>query len=248
MIKEKYSIEALQKFLEREKVSTIDQLKRVLGTSVRMTVFRKLTEIGYQTSYSHNAKFYALKRLCEFDEDGLWSYQNVWFSVYGTLLEAGRTIINRSTAGYSVAELDKALHVSTKQSLLHLHKKALIDREKVVGIFVYFSSDKTVRKKQLLERRELTALQPEDLGADVLADELKAAIILFYSLLDQRQRRFFAGLESLQIGGDAKVARILGIDPHTVSKGRNQLLTQDKSDGARKPGAGRQPVEKKHQK
>ncbi|MDT5026431.1 MAG: hypothetical protein QOE61_2857, partial [Micromonosporaceae bacterium] len=29
----------------------------------------------------------------------------------------------------------------------------------------------------------------------MLPDELKAAIILFYSLLDERQRRLYAGLE-----------------------------------------------------
>src|SRR3990167_3249656 len=248
MSKEKYSATALQELFEREKIATIDQLKRALGSNVRMTVLRKLTELGYQTSYSHNARFYTLRRLCEFDEDGLWLHQNVWFSVYGTLLETGRALINRSTAGYSVAELDKALHVSTKQSLLHLNKKALIDREKIGGIFIYFSTDDKVRKEQLLERKELTALTFEDLSVDVLAHELKAAIILFYSFLDQRQRRFFAGLESMQIGGDAKVARILGIDPHTVSKGRNQLLAQDESEGARKHVSGRHMVEKKHRK
>ena len=248
MVEEKYSAKALQKFFEREKIATIDQLKSALGSNVRMTVLRKLAELGYQTSYSHNAKFYTLKWLCEFDEDGLWPHRNVWFSVHGTLLETGRTIINRSPAGYSVAELDQALHVSTKQSLLHLNKKALLDREKVGGIFVYFSTDERIRKEQFLERKGLTTLTSKDLGVDVLAHELKAAIILFYSLLDQRQRRFFAGLESMQIGGDAKVARILGIDPHTVSKGRNQLLAQDDCEGVRKRGSGRQMVEKKHRK
>jgi hypothetical protein len=40
----------------------------------------------------------------------------------------------------------------------------------------------------------------ERVSEGVLAHELKAAIILFFSLLDERQRRFFAGLESLKIG------------------------------------------------
>lgn len=209
-----------------------------------MTVLRKLTELGYQTSYSHNAKFYTLKRLCEFDQDGLWSHRNAWFSVYGTLLETGRTIINRSASGYSVAELDEALHVSTKPSLLHLNKKEWIGREKIGGLFVYFSMEESVRKQQLRARQARSASPSEDLGNDVLAHELQAAIVLFYSLLDQRQRRFFAGLESMPIGGDAKVARILGIDPHTVSKGRHQLLDQDGSAGLRQRGSGRDTVEK----
>ena len=247
MSDEKYNAKDLQKFLLKEKVSTIEQLKRVLGTSVRMTVLRKLSELGYQTSYSNNAKFYTLKQLCEFDTDGLWSHRKVWFSVYGTLLETGRAIINRSPAGFSVTELNDTVHVSTKQALLHLYKKKLIVREKIDGVFVYFSVEKEMRKRQLFARKDLAATPSEGLDDDVLAHELKAAIVLFYGLLDQRQRRFFAGLESMQLGGDAKVARILGIDPHTVAKGRNQLLAEDVNGGARRP-SGRLTVEKKHQK
>ena len=53
---------------------------------------------------------------------------------------------------------------------------------------------------------------------DVLPDELKAAIILFFSLLDERERRVYAGLESLKLGygGDRQMAEILGLDVSTV--------------------------------
>jgi hypothetical protein len=85
----------------------------------------------------------------------------------------------------------------------------------------------------------------------VLAHELKAAIILFFSLLDERQRRFFAGLESLKIGqgGDARIAQLLGVDPHTVAKGRRELLERDiEAEGIRKRGGGRPSTEKKPRK
>jgi hypothetical protein len=43
---------------------------------------------------------------------------------------------------------------------------------------------------------------------EVSPDELKAAIILFYGLLDEQQRRLFAGLESIRLGhgGDTSSA------------------------------------------
>ena len=55
---------------------------------------------------------------------------------------------------------------------------------------------------------------------DVLPDELKAAIILFFSLLDERERRVYAGLESLKLGygGDRQMAEILGLDVSTVAR------------------------------
>lgn len=248
MIDLRYRAADLKRFLKKAKIGTIAELQHALGGSVRMTVFRKLAELGYQTSYSHNGRFYSLKELCEFGSDGLWSHQDVWFSVYGTLLETGRNFIGQSPAGYSVHELDEALHVSTKQSLLHLSNNNKIAREKVGGVYVYFSADEGQRRRQIHARGGLVAAHSPSVEEDVLAHELKAAIILFYSVLDERQRRFFAGLESIQMGrgGDAKVARLLGIDPHTVAKGRSELLERDLGGGTvRKRGSGRKRLEKK---
>lgn len=88
-------------------------------------------------------------------------------------------------------------------------------------------------------------------SADEVPDELKAAIVLFFSLLDEKQRRLFAGLESLKLGygGDQRIAEIVGMDPHTVAKGRRELIEQDFQTGRiRKAGGGRKRVEKKRQK
>ena len=67
-------------------------------------------------------------------------------------------------------------------------------------------------------------------------------------MLDERQRRMYAGLESLKCGwgGDTRIAGLLGIDAGTVARGRKQLLTQDiERQRVRRPGGGRQPLEKK---
>jgi len=75
--------------------------------------------------------------------------------------------------------------------------------------------------------------------------------VLFFSLLDERKRRLYAGLESLKWGhgGDRKVANLLGLDEKTVARGRRELLDQDLDyDGVRKPGGGRRPLKKGLQK
>ncbi|MHB8296061.1 MAG: hypothetical protein ACYDH5_15870 [Acidimicrobiales bacterium] len=58
----------------------------------------------------------------------------------------------------------------------------------------------------------------------VLPEELKAAIVLFYSLLDERQRRLYAGLEAMKVGhgGDAQFAEPLGIEPGTRRPGQGR--------------------------
>jgi hypothetical protein len=246
-----YQATELKQLLETRKVCTVQELMQALGTSVRMTVFRKLQDLPYVTSYSHRGKYYALKPLCKFDERGLWEHRDAWFSVYGTLLATGKQFVDQSPAGYSAAELDGLLHVQTKQALLHLYQQSLVDREKFDGVVVYLAREVRERQRQSVARRQMVAGEFDRVSAGVLAHELKAAIILFFSLLDERQRRYFAGLESLKIGqgGDARIANLLGVDPHTVAKGRRELLQRDiEAQGVRKPGSGRPSAEKKRRK
>jgi hypothetical protein len=50
-------------------------------------------------------------------------------------------------------------------------------------------------------------------------------------------------------GGDSLLAEFLGLDPHTIARGRRQLLDQDFEVGRiRHSGAGRKAVEKKRPK
>lgn len=245
---EKYDSDAIYRLLKSRKICTLDELMACLGTDVRKTVFRKLAEIEYQTSYSHYGKYYALKSCCKFDDTGLWNIDKAWFSVHGTLLETTRQFVERSTAGYSADELNQLLHVSTKQSLLSLQTKELLIRQKFFRNFVYFSVDDGHRRKQILARGSCQQARVE-MDQELLAHEVKAAIILFFSLLDERQRRLFAGMEAIRTGkgGDARISEFLGVDPHTVAKGRRELLSQDIDvERLRQSGAGRKKQEKKH--
>lgn len=100
-------------------------------------------------------------------------------------------------------------------------------------------------------RLEQPSVAASGVRAAEISDELGAGIILFSSLLDEQQRRLYAGLESLKLGrgGDHQIAEFLQLDPHTVAKGRRQLMAQDvEVDRVRKVGGGRKPVEKKRPK
>jgi hypothetical protein len=233
----KFSANALHQYLLRNQIADLAQLKKALGTEVDITVFRKLREVGHITSYSHRGRFYTLRELAHFNEDGLWSCQSVWFSRYGTLLNTIENFVNQSRAGCIADELTKALHVDVQES----------------GLYLYTSTSSDVRRLQLLERRtsESIPILTDSSRLEIPPHELKAAIILFYSLLDEQQRRLYAGLESLRLGrgGDSQLADFLGINAHTVSRGRQQLLDQDvEVSRMRRAGAGRKPAEKKRPK
>ena len=237
-----FSAGNLQRLLEQQTVCTFEQLADALGTRSRVTLFRKLAQLPYLTSYSHRGKYYALESSCHFDANGLWSHRGIWFSTNGTLLETCRRMVERAPAGYSANELDGALHVQTRQTLLHLLHRQRIEREKLGGLLIYLALDQTERARQISARRRIVPVGARVASEDVLAHEMRAATILFFGLLDERQRRLFAGLEAMKVGrgGDARVAALLGMDPHTVAKGRQELLREDVDPTrVRKAGGGR---------
>ncbi|MBC8433995.1 MAG: hypothetical protein H8D96_18960 [Desulfobacterales bacterium] len=53
MNKTKYSIQAIEKFLKHHKIATFELLKAALGNPARCTIFRKLADLEYLSSYSH---------------------------------------------------------------------------------------------------------------------------------------------------------------------------------------------------
>lgn len=106
--------------------------------------------------------------------------------------------------------------------------------------------DKSDVQRQVSTRGKIAQVPVGGVSGEVLEHEVKAAVILFFSLLDERQRRLFAGLEALKIGrgGDARVASLLGVDPHTVAKERIELGEDVDPTRVRKPGVGRKAAKK----
>jgi len=253
MARSSFDSQTVRSFLEKQNIATLDELKQVLGCSGTMTVFRKLKALGYQTSYSHRGKYYTLTEIPRFDEHGLWCCQAVWFSRYGNLLATTQRLVERADAGLSASELEGLLHVEVKQPLLQLYRQRRTEREKMGSVYVYFSRRLGEQRQQRLRRedRQATWEMVESPVAAGVTPELKAAIILLFSLLDERQRRLYAGLEAHKLGhgGDRQIAEFFALDVHTVARGRRELFgEQVQRQRVRKTGGGRKPTEKKRPK
>ncbi len=175
------------------------------------------------------------------------------FSRYGTLLSTVEAFIGRSEAGWHENELAAVLQVSVKEALLGLVRRGRVAREKV-GRYLYGVADRRARKEQVLSRKHLeieATFGTLARSGESMSDELKAAIVLFFTVLNEKQRRLFAGLESLKLGygGDRAVAEVLDLDVGTVAQGRLDLIERDVAlDRVRRSGAGRKSLEKKRRK
>ncbi len=233
----KINLDKLKGLFNKITTPTIEELKRVLGTNSRMTVFRNISKLSYISSYSHRGKYYVLVEQIKFDKKGLCSHGNAMFSKYGNLVETVKAFINKSEKGYSANELKDILLVEVKEPLFNLILKKRIIRKKFKRIYIYFSIKAEIRKRQEVLRYKSVS---ED-------DKLKASIILFFCLLDEKQKRLYAGLESMKIGhgGDREVASTLGLHTNTVTQGRKELLSRDAEiDRIRKKGGGRAAIKK----
>ncbi len=240
--------ELLLNCLNNKKIMTIDELKSTLATQYRMTVFRKLSMLGYISSYSHSGKYYSLKRIARYNKYGIWSYESALFSKNGTLKKTIEFLIGCSTQGYTASELNRIVKVKVEDALLELVKSKIIIRKKVSGIYIYYARSSNLRKKQELTRLGKIQYPDEEMRPDILMNELKAALIIFFCTLDEKQRRLYAGYESLKIGhgGDKRIAELLDLDQKTVARGRKELLGGKVNvDNIRKTGGGRKQIKKK---
>jgi len=244
---------AVQRYLREKKIAPLEELKTTLRTDARMTVFRVLSRLGYLSSYSHRGQFYTLFDIPHFDELGLWSYRSVWFSRFGNLLTTAHALVDNSEAGYTAAELENVVQVEVHHAILQLTRQGKISRHRLGRSHIYMSADSGRQRQQRLMREERQAYTELGLGlkVEVLPEEVKAAIILFFSMLDEKKRRLYAGLEAAKLGhgGDRRIAEFLGFDVHTVAKGRSELFESSvERNRIRAKGGGRQRVEKKHQR
>ena len=64
-----FSAVPLRQFLRRNRIATLPA--QLMGTEADISVFRKLKELSYRTSYSHRGSFYTLAEIADFDERGL---------------------------------------------------------------------------------------------------------------------------------------------------------------------------------
>src|ERR1019366_1159136 len=149
----------LREFLRVKKIATLPELKQALGTTVNITVFRKLKELSYRSSYSHRGRYYTVDEIPQFDPQGLWSFQAVWFSRWGNLVTTLETLVNAAPQGYFARELQQLLHVEVKDALLQLVEQRRIARQQVTGLFLYCSQDAALRRRQVLARQALSEIR-----------------------------------------------------------------------------------------
>lgn len=173
--------EQMVRLLKRKKTVDLEALIETLGCS-RRSVFRYLDRMGYLTSFTHAGRHYTLESIAKFDEQGLWFYQGVGFSRYGTLKETAAVQVELTPEGRTHEELHNLLRVRVHNTLLGLVREGRIARERFEDVYLYVNANPDRAREQIDKRRRLFSLirevsrvPSEEEIVDVLVEALRAA-------------------------------------------------------------------------
>jgi predicted transcriptional regulator len=141
------------------KVLSIKDLSGIIKKSNR-TIYRYLEQWKTYSSYNYNGSYYTLQEIPIFDENGLWIYKDIRFSRHGNLKSTIQYLVDNSSSGMSLNQLQEVLGCSFYSVLPKMAADKLISREKHSGIYMYFSMNLELRdmqRERLFKRRfELT--------------------------------------------------------------------------------------------
>jgi hypothetical protein len=230
-----------------EKVLDVGMVKEIIGTTSRMTVFRQLKALGYCSSYSHSGKYYTLGSIPVFDKNGLWSYGGVHFSKHGSLMDTIPVLVKKSEAGCFASELEELLHVFIYNAVGKLFGLGRLLRKQIGDQYLYLSpvlvESQFLARKNILTQGSGKSVSITNLNGQEIIEHLEN----FLSVLNEKQKRLYLGLESIKLGhgGDVRMASVAGVNVKTVSRGRRELLSKEMDlHRIRRKGAGRPALKK----
>ena len=161
----------------RQGIVDLHTLFTVLGTQSRMSVFRRLSAMGYFSSYSHAGRYYTLRDVPQFDVDGLWHYQGIGFSRHGSLKSTVEHMVTEAEDGRTHGELRVRLQVRVYNALLDLVRHQRIGRESFTGQYLYVHPDPEVARRQIACRgRQQAAFAAVPLPASIVIEVLAELI------------------------------------------------------------------------
>jgi len=159
---------------------SLKQIRHEIPDRPRSSLFRDLKKVELLTSYSHAGQHHALKSRVKFNPNGLWFYEQISFSKYGTLKNTLVKIILNSPAGMTHKELKTLLRIQVQNSLTHLIKTNLLQRRlSSEHVFVYLSHEGSLAQEQWKKRVELNekalsvTLPSETIIIDILLEIIR---------------------------------------------------------------------------
>jgi len=184
MISTEESLKKINQLFSKKRVVDLNGLFKTANTSSRATVFRRLKQLEYISSYTHAGKYYTLINIPQFDADGLWIYQDIGFSKQGTLKQTVLSLIKESESGQLQIDLENRLGIKVHNTLLDLINTKQVRRELVDKFYLYLNPKSKIAAKQISKYKKMksgslkpTKVLTEWLVIEVLAEAIRGSYV-----------------------------------------------------------------------
>lgn len=165
----------IQKIIESincKKVLSFENIAEEIGNSFR-TAQRYLKRLNGLTSYTHRGKFVTLPTIAQFDNNGLWHFNSIGFSKFGSSLDSILELITRSENGVTKEELENILKIKIPRQMQILLEQKKLYRLKLGNKYLYLAKnvmENRVEKIKIVANRQTEEYHKKKLEiTDVIA-------------------------------------------------------------------------------
>ncbi|MCK5677730.1 MAG: hypothetical protein KAH72_04575 [Flavobacteriaceae bacterium] len=172
-------MDSVKSLFNDSQVYSITELMQQLNCSA-ISVRKKLSQIGYYSSYTHNSRYYTLLSIPEFDQNHLWFYSDIilgeiCFTRHKTLNLLLVSLIDASDKGLTEGELSGLIKTRAANQLLELCRKDKTRRIKIGREYYYLSFDNKRYSKQY---EQLTASDAIRLSAEIALPKIDESLLI----------------------------------------------------------------------
>jgi len=144
----------LVQLFKKNSVIDMTSIQKSFPERSRCSLFRDLQKTGYISSYNKAGGYYTLKSIPQFDTNGIWHHEGIFFSSHGSLKDTVKHMVDVSAAGRTHQELQHTLGLRVHNTLLDLISINAVRREILEGLYVYTHNNPEIKLRQLDERRK----------------------------------------------------------------------------------------------
>ena len=171
----------IRKLLVVNSVMSLKQLRSELNDRPRSSLYRDLKTLNLISSFTHTGQYHVLNETAKFDQNGLWFFQEVGFSQYGTLKKTLVQITSDSLIGMTHKEMKTLFRIEVQKPLTDLVNTNSITRQLLPSrLYVYLSADQNKAEDQLQRRLAISnrtldiTLPPESIRIEILVEVIHA--------------------------------------------------------------------------
>lgn len=167
------------KYFNYKKVLSLENIANQMGNSHR-TVQRYLKQLNSLTSYTHRGRFVTLPTIAQFDNNGLWHFNSIGFSEFGSSMNSILELINRSENGITKEELENILKIKIPRQMQILLEQKMLYRLKLYNKYLYLpkeTMDNRIEKLKIVANRQTEGYHKEKLGITDIIAVLKIVLV-----------------------------------------------------------------------